>query len=131
MSTAATTTATTAPTSPARRRVRTAATWAAQVVLAGQFAAGGLLKLSGDPQMVDMFATIGAGQWLRLLVGVLEVAAAAGLLVPRLARPAAAGLVALMVGAVTTNVVVLGASPVLPLVLGLLAAAVVALRSAR
>ena len=31
-------------------------------------------KLAGDPVMVDMFADIGAGQWLRYLVGALEVA---------------------------------------------------------
>jgi uncharacterized membrane protein YphA (DoxX/SURF4 family) len=128
MTTTTTTAATTAPPSARRRRARSGASWTVQVLLAGQFAAGGLLKLTGDPQMTAMFTGIGAGQWLRVLVGVLEVAAAVGLLVPRLARPAAAGLVALMLGAAATNVVALGTSPALPLVFGLLATAVVVLR---
>jgi putative oxidoreductase len=102
--------------------------WAVQLVLAGQFAAGGLFKLAGDQQMVAMFADIGAGQWLRVLVGVLELAAAVGLLVPRLARLAAAGLVALMTGAALTNIVWLATSPALPLVFLLLATVVVVLR---
>jgi hypothetical protein len=75
--------------------------------------------------MVEMFADIGSGQWLRYLVGALELAAAAGLLVPRLIRPAAAGPVLLLVGATGTNLFVLHVSPVLTLAL-LIAAAVVA-----
>jgi uncharacterized membrane protein YphA (DoxX/SURF4 family) len=110
------------------RRLRTTATWTAQVALASQFAAGGALKLIGDPQMLAMFTDIGAGQWLRVLVGVLEVAAAVGLLVPRLARAAAAGLVGLMAGAAITNVVALDTSPALPLVFALLATVVIVLR---
>ena len=97
------------------RRALNLTLWALQALLAFQFAAGGLLKLSGDPTMVDMFAAIGAGQWFRYVVGVLEVAGAVGLLVPRLSGLAALGLVGLMVGAAATNVLVLGTSPVLPL----------------
>jgi len=110
----ATTTVTTRPRPAALPRTRAVGLWALQIVLAAQFAAGGLLKISGHPQMVDMFADIGAGQWLRYLVGGLEVAAAVGLLIPRLAGPAALGLVALMVGATVTIVAVLHASPVTP-----------------
>ncbi len=90
---------------------------ALRAALAAVFAGAGLAKLGGSPEMVRLFADIGAGQGLRTLVGALEVAGAAGLLVPRLAGPAALGLAALMVGATVTNVVVLGVSPVLTLVL--------------
>lgn len=117
---------TTAPATPTR--VRTALIWVVQVGLASQFVAGGLLKLAGDPQMTAMFAEIGAGQWLRFVVGVLELAGAVGLVVPRLAVPAAGGIVALMLGATATNIVVLGSSPVMPLVFLVLAVAVAALR---
>ena len=41
--------------------------WILQVVLAAIIAGGGISKLAGDPVMVDMFADIGAGQWLRYL----------------------------------------------------------------
>jgi putative oxidoreductase len=32
----------------------------------------------GDPAMVEMFATIGIGQWFRYVVGALEIAGAVG-----------------------------------------------------
>lgn len=126
MSTTVTTTAPAAPT-----RVRTAISWVVQVGLASQFVVGGLLKLAGDEQMTVMFAEIGAGQWLRFVVGVLELAGAVGLVVPRLAVAAACGIVALMVGATATNIVVLGSSPVMPLVFLVLALAVAVLRRNR
>lgn len=121
-------TLTAAPARPVRRRAATVALWAIQIALAAPFVGGGLAKLVGDPQMVALFAAIGAGEGLRLLVGVLEVAAAIGLLVPRLVRSAALGLVALMAGAVVTNLVVLGQSPALPAAFLLTAAFVAALR---
>ncbi|SFT91353.1 DoxX-like family protein [Geodermatophilus amargosae] len=62
--------------------------------------------------MVEMFADVGAGQWLRILVGVCEVTGAVGVLVPRLAVAAASGLALLMVGATVTDLAVLQASPV-------------------
>ena len=74
--------------------------------------------------MVTMFDDIGAGQGLRLFVGICELAGAIGLLVPRLAWVAAAALVLLMVGAAVTNILALHISPALPLVLGALAALV-------
>lgn len=128
MTTAITTTLTRTNATSAPRRARTFIAWAVQLVLASQFVASGLFKLTGDPRMVAMFAEIGAGQWLRVVVGALEVAGAVGLLVPRLTRLAAAGLVALMLGATVTNVAVLDTSPALPLVFLLLAAIVAALR---
>ncbi|WP_433412909.1 DoxX family protein [Microtetraspora malaysiensis] len=128
----ATVTATTmsaATTATSRRsRIRTALSWVVQLALALQFASGGVLKLFGATQMTAMFAEIGAGQWLRIVVGALELAGAAGLLLPRLARAAAAGLAALMIGATVTNVTVLGTSPALPLLLLTLAAAVAVMR---
>lgn len=119
-----TTMATTTTVTSTRGRIRTALSWVLRLGLALQFASGGLLKLFGEAQMTVMFAEIGAGQWLRIVVGALELAGAAGLLVPRLARAAAVGLVALMIGAAVTNVTALGTSPALPLVFLLLAAAV-------
>jgi uncharacterized membrane protein YphA (DoxX/SURF4 family) len=101
------------------------ALWVLQVVLALQFAGGGLAKLAGSPELVDLFTSIGAGQWLRYVVGALEVAGAVGLLVPRLSGLAALGLAALMVGATVTNLFVIGERPWLPVGL-LLVCAVIA-----
>jgi len=108
------------------RRARAAGIglWAVRILLSTPFLMGGLLKVTADPRMVAMFEDIGAGQGLRLLVGACELAGAAGLLIPRLARPAASGIVLLMVGAAVTNIVVLHISPALPLVLLVLAVTV-------
>ena len=102
------------------RRALVVVLWALRVFLALVFVMAGLSKVFGDPAMVEMFATIGIGQWFRYLVGALEVAGAVGVLMPRLAWLAALGLVCLMAGAALTNVSVLGASPLPPL--GLLVA---------
>jgi uncharacterized membrane protein YphA (DoxX/SURF4 family) len=123
-----TTTPTTTPATSTRNRIRTALTWVVQLGLALQFASGGLVKLFGDAQMTAIFAEIGAGQWLRIVVGALELAGAVGLLVPQLARAAAVGLIALMIGATVANVTALDTSPALPLVFLLLAAAVAVMR---
>jgi putative oxidoreductase len=104
-----------ASTSSRRRRLGEGVLTALRVVLAIQFAIGGVLKLAGSEPMVTLFADIGAGRWLRHVVGVLELAGAIGLLIPAVAGVAAAGLTALMAGALITRVAVLGGPPVLEL----------------
>jgi putative oxidoreductase len=92
----------------ARPRRRTSVLlWAAQIVLALLFVFFAVPKLSGRPGMVQEFAQIGAGQWMRYLVGTTELAGAIGLLTPWLAGLAAAGLAAEMVGATIINATVL------------------------
>jgi putative oxidoreductase len=81
--------------------------WAAQIMLAAFFALAALPKLAGAHSAVTMFGQIGAGQWLRYLVGTAELAGAVGLLIPRLAGLAAAGLAADMAGASIINAAVL------------------------
>lgn len=88
-----------------------------RLLLAVQFAIGGTLKLVGADAMVSMFADIGLGDWLRYLVGVVEIAGAVGLLVGTLARAAAAGLAVVMLGAAVTRAVVLDGPPALELAL--------------
>jgi putative oxidoreductase len=108
-----------------RGRAVTIALWALQALLALMFVMAGLAKVFGDPAMVEMFATIGIGQWFRYAVGALEIFGAVGVLIPRLSWLAALGLVCLMAGATLTNLFVLGASPLLPVGL-LVGSAVVA-----
>ena len=117
-------TASQAPPAPARRRVLSIALWALQSLLAIMFAMAGLAKVFGDPAMVEMFATIGIGQWFRYVVGALEIVGAVGVLIPQLSGLAALGLVCLMAGATLTNVLVLGTSPLLPIALMLVGALV-------
>ena len=87
-----------------RRRTSTLL-WAAQILLAVLFVNFALAKLTGG--MVQEFADIGAGQWLRYFVGTAELAGAIGLLTPWLAGLAAAGLAAEMAGATIINATVL------------------------
>jgi putative oxidoreductase len=88
------------------------ALWAAQVLLAAVFAFAAMPKLAGAHSAVAMFGQIGAGQWLRYLVGTAELAGAVGLLIPRLAGLAAAGLAADMAGASIINIAVLHSAAV-------------------
>jgi uncharacterized membrane protein YphA (DoxX/SURF4 family) len=82
--------------------------WAPQVLLAVFFVFGAAVpKLTGSHNAVQEFGLIGAGQWLRYLVGTAELAGAVGLLTPWLAGLAAAGLAADMAGATIINGTVL------------------------
>jgi putative oxidoreductase len=58
------------------RRTRHIALVVSQVLLAVLIGAGGVQKVIASPAMVDLFADVGAGQWLRVVVGTLEVAGA-------------------------------------------------------
>lgn len=80
--------------------------WVCHALLVIVFLAAGTAKLFGAAEMVAAFDNIGAGQWLRYFVGVLELAGVVGLLVPRLVGLAALGLAALMIGAMITNLVI-------------------------
>jgi len=85
---------------------------AAQILLAAVFAVAAVPKLAGAHSATVMFSQIGAGQWLRYLVGTAELAGAIGLLIPRLAGLAAAGLAADMAGATIINIAVLRSAAV-------------------
>jgi putative oxidoreductase len=112
---------------PTSRRSVAVALWAAQAVLALQLASGGVLKLIGSAAMVELFTDIGAGQWFRYAVGLVELAGAVGLLIPRLCGLAALGVTALLVGATVTNVAI-GVAPWFPIVLLLVALTVAYVR---
>ena len=108
------------------RRRRSALLWAVHGLLAAALLAAAMPKLAGAPSAVAMFSRIGAGQWLRYLTGTAELAGVAGLLIPRLAGLAAAGLAADMAGATIINAAVLRSTAVvmtvlLPAVCGVLA----------
>jgi uncharacterized membrane protein len=107
-----------------RRRATTVALWVLQIVLALAFAMAGASKLAGAEQQMQLFDDIGAGHWLRYVVGILELAGAIGLLIPRLASLAALGLAGVMAGAVVTSAFIIEENPIAPLVLLVLAAVV-------
>ncbi len=65
------------------RRLTSTLLWAGQIPLAAFFVfVAALPHLKGTHQAVQEFGLIGAGQWLRYLVGTTELAGAIGLLTP-------------------------------------------------
>ncbi|GAA5118441.1 DoxX family protein [Pseudonocardia adelaidensis] len=110
-----------------RSRTAHRALWVLQILLGIFFVvASAAPKFWGDPYAVQLFTDIGAGQWFRYFVGAVELAGGIGLMVPRLAGPAAVGLMALMVGAAYTQAVVLGAPAMVltPVIVFVLAAVI-------
>ena len=91
-----------------RARLTSTLLWATQILLAAFFLfVAAVPKLTGSHSMVQEFGLIGAGQWLRYLVGTAELAGGIGLLAPWLAALAAVGLAADMAGATIINATVL------------------------
>lgn len=88
-----------------QRRSASAAVWTVQILLSAfMIIASGLPKFAGQKDAVETFAQIGWGQWFRYFTGAVEVAGGIGLLIPRLASPAAVGLIMVMIGAIITNI---------------------------
>ena len=85
--------------------------WILRVLLGAAFIGAGGAKLAGVQAMVDMFQKVGLGQWFRIVTGLLEVSGGILLLIPRLTFYGAALLLAVMVGAITAHLTVLGGNP--------------------
>jgi uncharacterized membrane protein YphA (DoxX/SURF4 family) len=79
------------------------------------FLVAGIVKLSGIPFMVELFASLGFGQWLRYLTALVELSGGALLLSGRLQYLAALALAVIMVGATDASIVVFDRSPIPPL----------------
>ena len=101
------------------------ALWVAQLLLALAFLGAASGKLLGKPEMVGLYETIGIGQWFRYVTGLLEVAGAVLVVVPRTKAFGAALLAMVMVGAVLTHLFILHNPPTAAAVLLVLAGAVV------
>jgi putative oxidoreductase len=101
------------------------ALWLTQAALALMFLMAGGSKLAGVPAMVSLFDQIGVGQWFRNVTGIIELTAGIALLVPSAAVFGAMLLIPTMLGAIVVNVFIVPASPAMPLLLLLLAVAVV------
>jgi uncharacterized membrane protein len=101
------------------------ALWVLQALLAAVFLMSGIPKWLGDDATTATFAELGAGQWLRYVIGTLEIAGAIALLIPFLAGFGALVLMGVMVGAALSEAFVLeGGDPVAPAILLALAAIV-------
>ena len=86
----------------------------AELALGMLFVVAGVVKLSGMPLMVELFASLGFGQWLRYVTALVELAGGALLIAGHLEYLAAMALAAIMVGATTASIIVFDRSPIPP-----------------
>jgi putative oxidoreductase len=93
------------------------ALWVVQGLLALAFVGAASGKLLGRPEMVGLFDAIGVGQWFRYVTGLVEIAGAALILVPKTRVIGAALLAGTMLGAIATHLFVLHNAPTAPVVL--------------
>jgi putative oxidoreductase len=91
--------------------------WVLQIVGALIFAAAAVAKFAGVPEMVDVFAKVGVGQWFRYVTGSVELLGALALLWPRTTPYAAIVLGITMVCAGLTDVFILRHAPALAITL--------------
>jgi uncharacterized membrane protein YphA (DoxX/SURF4 family) len=102
--------------------------WTVQVLLAVVMISAGLAKLTSVDAMVRMFQEIGLGQWLRVLVGALEVVAGVLMFSNVYSAIGATIILMTMAGAILTHLFIIGGNALPALGLGFLAALLLALR---
>jgi putative oxidoreductase len=78
-------------------------TWILTVLLVLMFSNAGIRKFFENGGWTWMFRHVGFPDWFRIVIGVLEVGAAALLLVPRTAAYGALAIIVIMLGAIGTN----------------------------
>jgi putative oxidoreductase len=86
----------------------------AELGLGMLFVVAGLVKLTGMALMVELFASLGFGQWLRYVTALIELAGGALLIAGHLEYLAALSLAMIMVGATTASIIVFDRSPIPP-----------------
>jgi uncharacterized membrane protein len=95
-----------------RRRRQLIALECTELLLAGVFFLVGGAKLIGRHDMVELFRSIGLGQWLRYVTGVFEVAGAAFMVVPLASGASAVALGIIMISATLIELLVLRRPPI-------------------
>jgi uncharacterized membrane protein len=95
-----------------RRRRQLIALECTELLLAGVFFLVGGAKLIGRHDMVELFRSIGVGQWLRYVTGVFEVAGAAFMVIPLASGASAVALGVIMISATLIELLVLRRPPI-------------------
>jgi putative oxidoreductase len=109
-------------------RGKTIALWSLRILMAALFLFAAVMKLSGQPMMVDEFNTIGLGQWFRLLTGALEAAGAIAILLPSVSVFGAILLLAVDAGAFVAQIAILHVDWIHTVVIGAILATVIYLQ---
>jgi putative oxidoreductase len=85
-----------------------------ELVLGLLFVAAGIVKLSGMGFMVELFSSLGFGQWLRYATALVELTGGVLLMAGRMEYLAALALAMIMVGATAASIIVFDRSPIPP-----------------
>ncbi len=83
-----------------------------RLAMVAVFVGGGIMKLVGADIMVRLFTDVGVGQWLRYVVGAMEVVGGSLLLVPSWSALAALGLIVMMIGAAMAELLIIRRPPI-------------------
>ena len=86
----------------------------AELALGLLFVVAGVVKLSGMAFMVELFASLGLGQWLRYVTALVEITGGVLLIVGHMEYLAALALAVIMVGATAASIIVFDRSPIPP-----------------
>jgi putative oxidoreductase len=86
----------------------------AELALGMLFVVAGMVKLTGMALMVELFASLGFGQWLRYVTALVELTGGVLLIVGHMEYLAALALAVIMVGATAASVIVFDRSPIPP-----------------
>ena len=95
-----------------RRRRQLIALECTELLLAGVFFLVGGAKLIGRHDMIELFRSIGVGQWLRYVTGVFEVAGAAFMVIPLASGASAVALGVIMISATLIELFILRRPPI-------------------
>jgi hypothetical protein len=86
------------------------------------FAVAGVAKLTGAPQMIQVFEAIGIGQWFRYLTGAVEVIGALLLLKRTTGFLGGLALAMTMICGAATHLLLIGGNPAPAMILAALSA---------
>ena len=95
-----------------RRRRQLIALECTELLLAGVFFLVGGAKLVGRHDMIELFRSIGFGQWLRYVTGAFEVAGAAFMVIPLASGASAVALGVIMISATLIELFILRRPPI-------------------
>jgi putative oxidoreductase len=79
--------------------------WMGIILISLFFLQAGILKLIGDPRMIETFNNFGYSAWFRIAIGMLEIVGAISLLSRYSSRYGALLLAAILIGAITSGLV--------------------------
>lgn len=89
-------------------RMKTVISWIARIIVAAIFVMAALPKFTGQEISVDTFTAMGVEPWGRYAIGLIEIAAAVLILIPKTVVIGALAAIAMMIGALISHATFLG-----------------------